>query len=374
MKINNKMANFKIATLNINGMTELKKQEILVDFILRENIQCCLIQEHNLKSQCSIYDVVCDKFDIFFNASVKSKGGTMILIDKKIKYSVISCENSHDSRIISLKIVIGSQHLHLLNIYAPSGKKYYLEREELFRNEILYYLRNSLTNTIWGGDFNCIIRKTDVTNENHDLMSKALDTTIKQLKLNDAWFLKHNKPEYTYFRKNYGSRLDRFYIGDLRDSVQSINVNHVSFSDHAAVIMSLDISKLGKRGRYYWKLNTSLLELEEIQNDFSIFWQDLKRLLYSYPTICDWWEQCAKPNIKKFFVKQGKNINQFKLGKIKYLECRLKSLYTAFHTGGILDMNEVKSLKQKINDSKCEILEGIKVRARIKEYTQGEKT
>ena len=164
------------------------------------------------------------------------------MIDKKLKYSVLSCENSHDSRIISLKINIESQHLHLLNIYAPSGKKYHLEREELFRNEILYYLRNSLSNTIWGGDFNCIIRKSDVSNQNNDLFSKALDTTIKQLKVNDAWFLKHSKPEFTYFRQNYGSRLDRFYIGDLRDSVHKIDVNNVCFSDHAAVIMSLNIN------------------------------------------------------------------------------------------------------------------------------------
>ena len=368
-----KKGNFRIVTLNVNGMCTVRKQEMLVDFLQKENIQCCLIQGHNLKCQSSVSDIVSDKYDIFFNASVKLKGGTMILIDRKIKYSVLSCENSHDSRIISLKIFIETQQMHLLNVYAPSGKNHHLEREELFRNEILYYLRNSLSTTIWGGDFNCIIRKTDVSNKNDDLISKALDTTIKQLKLSDAWFLKHDKPKFTYFRQNYGSRLDRFYIGDLRDSIKDIEVNNVSFSDHAAVVMSLDIDKLGKRGRYYWKLNTILLELDEIKEDFSLYWQQLKRLIYSYPNISDWWEYCVKPNIKKFFIKQGKHVNQLKLGKIKYLECRLKSLYTAFQTGGVLHMNEVKSLMQKINEEKYEILEGVKVRARIQEYTQGEK-
>ena len=62
----NKMANLKIATLNINGMSKLSKQEILVDFIQKEDIQCCLIQEHNLKCQNSLYDVICDRYDIFF--------------------------------------------------------------------------------------------------------------------------------------------------------------------------------------------------------------------------------------------------------------------------------------------------------------------
>ena len=185
------MANLNIATLNINGMNERRKQELLEDYLRTEKITCCLIQEHNLKCQSAIYDIISDKYDIFFNASIKLKGGTMILLDKSIKYSVIGLEMSHDSRIISLKINIESQYLHLLNVYAPSGKQYQNEREDLFKNEILYYLRNSLSNTVWGGDFNCIIRKTDVSNKNSTLKSIALENTIKHLKLTDAWFVKH---------------------------------------------------------------------------------------------------------------------------------------------------------------------------------------
>ena len=60
--------------------------------------------------------------------------------------------------------------------------------------------------------------------------------------MKDAWFIKHPKPVFTYFRKKYGSRLDRFYVGDFHDSIQNINVNNISFSDHAAVILSLTIN------------------------------------------------------------------------------------------------------------------------------------
>ena len=68
-----KMANFKVVTLNINGMTELSQQELLIDFLQAENITCCLIQEHNLKYESSIYDIVREKYDIFFNATIKKK-------------------------------------------------------------------------------------------------------------------------------------------------------------------------------------------------------------------------------------------------------------------------------------------------------------
>ena len=88
-----------------------------------------------------------------------------------------------------------------------------------------------------------------------------------------------------------------------------------------------------------------------------------------YVSICEWWEQCAKPHIKKFFLKHGKVENQFKLGRIKYFKIRLKSLYNAFHTGENLNLMEIKILKKQINDLKNEILEDAKVRARILDYT-----
>ena len=113
------MSNFNIVTLNINGMNEFSKQELLVDYLKTERITCCLLQEHNLKCQSAIYDVVSDHFDIFFNASIRLKGGTMILLDKAINYSVLSLEMSHDAMIISLKLNIESQYLHLFNIYMP---------------------------------------------------------------------------------------------------------------------------------------------------------------------------------------------------------------------------------------------------------------
>ena len=367
------MANLNIATLNINGMNEKKKQQLLLDYLRSEKITCCLIQEHNLKCQSAIYDIISDNYDIFFNASIKLKGGTMILLDKSIKYSVIGLEMSHDSRIISLKINIESQYLHILNVYAPSGTQYQNEREDLFRNEILYYLRNNLSNTVWGGDFNCIIRKTDVSNKNSTLKSIALENTIKHLKLTDAWFVKHDKPIYTYFRENYGSRLDRFYVGDLRESIFNISVKNVCFSDHASVILSLSLNKLGLRGRYYWKLNTSLLNIDEVHENFYQFWLRIKRMINSYQNICDWWEHCAKPNIKAFFIKQGKIINEFKLGKIKYFEIKLKAICNAIHTGENINISEIKRLKQKIHELKCEVLEGAKIRSRLLDYTHGEK-
>ena len=174
-------------------------------------------------------------------------------------------------------------------------------------------------------------------------------------------------------RENYGSRIDRIYLSDLKNSISDIKTQHVSFSDHAAVILKMNLSNITKKGKFYWKMNVNLLRSVEIKESFKEFWQNCVRQIYNYSDICEWWEQYAKPHIKTFFIKQGKITKQFTLGKIKYLEKKLHRICNEIHNTGNLDIGEVRRLKSKINDLKNEMLEGVKVRARILDNTDGEK-
>ena len=72
----------------------------------------------------------------------------------------------------------------------------------------------------------------------------------------------HSHVEYTYFRENYGSRIDRIYAGELKDQFTSINVKPISFSDHCSVITEINLDSNLSLGKFYWKLNTKLLDLE----------------------------------------------------------------------------------------------------------------
>ena len=58
---------------------------------------------------------------------------------------------------------------------------------------------------------------------------------------------------------------------------------------------------------------------------------------------------------------------------MKYLESKLHRKYKEMHSTGVLDMKEVKRLKEKVNNIKEQILEGVKIRARIKEQIEGER-
>ena len=363
----------KIATLNVNGLNCQKKQQILFDFIQTNGLNIIGLQEHNLKQEDVLMDIFYDNFHVIINESINIKGGTAILIDKRLTDNILQVEKSSDSRIISAKITVGSDHLHILNIYAPSGTKQCKDRENLFKNEIIYYLRNNLSNTIILGDFNCITNCKDASKIVQGLISKNLQNLINKLKFVDIWNVFNNEVNYTYFRENYGSRLDRIYAGEFKKNFTSIKTLPMSISDHHCVIANLNLKTPIRMGKGHWKLNINLLELPDIEAEFKVIWDRLCTYKKGYNTLNDWWENCAKRGIGKFFKKKGKENSKLSQGLIKYLEIKLHKLYQNMHVNGSLDMTEVNRLKSKINTLKESILEGIKIRARVKEQVEGEK-
>lgn len=329
-----------------------KKQQLLFEYIKENKFNIINLQEHNLKKREELLEIVNEYFYVFISETINLKGGTAILVDRRITDNIISVEKSLDARIISVKLMIGTQNIHILNIYSPSGSKYHHERENLFRDDILYYLRNNLSNTIICGDFNCITHVRDKTKNGNCPISKSLKITINNLKLQDIWNLHHQHVQYTYFRKNYASRLDRIYAGDFKESFINITVKPMTLSDHHIVIADLNVSTSIKVGRFYWELNTKLLDLVNIENEFKATWVYLCRSKNKYKNINEWWELCAKEGIQRFFKSKGKEESKMRQGLIKYLECKLNCLYKDIHSTGNIDMHEANRLKNKINNIK----------------------
>ena len=179
----------KFITLNINGLCSQNKQKLLFDFIKTNNYKIICLQEHNIKDKSKLINIFYEHFDIVINESINLKGGTAVLIDKSMDCNILHIEKSPCSRITSVKVAIDSKRMHILNIYAPSGSKFHQEREEMFRNEILYYLRNNLSNTIICGDFNCILNKRDTSKSGACPISKSLTALVNKLSLKDIWDL-----------------------------------------------------------------------------------------------------------------------------------------------------------------------------------------
>ena len=330
-----------------------------------------MLQEHNLREKNLICKRLSDNFDIFINLSVNQKGGTAILINKRLDYEMLNISMSADSRIISMNIKVANQKIHIVNVYAPASATN-SERDKFFHEELLFYLRNNLNNVILAGDWNCILSKRDSTSDNTHV-SKELLNIVRQLKCKDAWFLKNKSIEYTYVRKDYGSRIDRIYVKDFANYISEIRTKNVNFSDHSGVITKINLPNHVKIGKYYWKLNVSLLEDDNIKERFKNEWDKIKEEIYLYDTINNWWELNAKHRIKSFFISISKEKSQMKYGLLQMLELKLNRLYEKVNRTGQINYNEITEIKGRINSIKNDMLEGVKIRSRIEEQIEGEK-
>lgn len=237
---------FVICTLNINGLNNRQKQLQVIDFMKLYNIDILLLQEHNMRDYSAISVELNDFCHVCVNESICHKGGTAILINRKLSFSIISEEKSADSRIISLKLKLYNQIIHIVNVYAHSGSRT-AERDNLFNNEILYYLRNDLQNTYIGGDWNCLVSERDSTSDSVKI-SKSLTNLIRTLNLKDVWFLKHRHVEHTFVRNNFGSRIDRAYVKDLSKYINVVKHVIVNFSDHSGLLTELNLPDIPRKG------------------------------------------------------------------------------------------------------------------------------
>ena len=100
-KINYLKFNLKIATLNINGLNNERKQMMLIGHMNYNKIDIMLLQEHNIRDANNICSKLNENFYIILNLAICHKGGTAILIDRKLNFKVKNHEMSADSRIIS---------------------------------------------------------------------------------------------------------------------------------------------------------------------------------------------------------------------------------------------------------------------------------
>ena len=111
----------KIITLNINGLK--KQHSLLIQYILKNDIDICCIQEVLCKNNESIFNKIeKETKGIFYVNSNFSQHGTAILIrgkllDSNIKHIDIQ-ENIFNNRLVHIQIKT-EEIINIFNIYAP---------------------------------------------------------------------------------------------------------------------------------------------------------------------------------------------------------------------------------------------------------------
>ena len=277
----------------------------LVVFLKDKSIDIALLQEHNIKHIGKI-EYLLNYYHVILNKTILLKGGTLILIDKRLPANIRRSYLHPTSRICTVTLNIMDTELYLINVYAPSGRNKAQEREHLFETDLTYQLIANTDNIIMCGDWNSILAPKDTSKPLNACYSKALQHIVTTFKYKDIFLKNKNKAKYTFYMNNYAARLDRIYISKLFPNIEDTNTYPVSFSDHLCVCVTLNATPQIQISRPRWRLNVSLLNKDIIKHNFNITWSHLQRRKPLFPNVTQWWEEFVKPQIKTFYIFQGK--------------------------------------------------------------------
>ncbi|KAM4695267.1 LOW QUALITY PROTEIN: uncharacterized protein O3C94_005624 [Discoglossus pictus] len=143
------------------------------------------------------------------------------------------------------------------------------------------------------------------------------------------------------------------------------------FSDHRAVRLLGDLGKGFAPGPGSWKLNSTLLEREEIMSELRALYLEWKEEKCCFPTVAQWWE-FVKVKLRSFFQARGRCLKKDGRSDFKGLQNRLQCLQDLELCGWNVgeEMEEAKeSLKRHFEEESKRLI----FRSKVEHLEKGEK-
>lgn len=328
----------KVVTININAIAVQVKKMLLKEFIVKNDIDIVFMQEVQFEDFSFIHS-----HDAFVNIDVTNKG-TAILIRKSLNYSQLLMDPG--GRVMSVLV----DGLNFVNVYGHSGAQYKVERDVLFSDTIaVHFNKVGTVANFLGGDFNCVLEDKDCKGKMYNF-SSGLKSAVELLELQDvALVLNRAKRDFTFFRGESASRLDRVYVSkSFRSKVKRCVTMPVVFSDHHAVLIDYEISADQRSclsGSGYWKINYSLLNDGRVQEEFKEVYAELKKRRKYTESFSEWWSYDVKRKIKQYYNRKSFEFNDANRKKKDVWRKKLSDLWEKQKNGENVsdEMNVVKS-------------------------------
>ena len=304
--------NLTITSLNVNGLSDEKKRTNAYQFLKNKTADIILLQEtHSTKENQTKRQKEWKGLSIWHSGTKPKSSGVAILFKENLNIAMLQLHSDAEGRIISLTFLFENQTFNLVNVYAPTKNS---KQRKSFKKLQKYIYKNN--NIIVGGDFNMVedltLDRQGGTPNNTHLLGIEYVRKIKETNnLIDIWRKKNlNKKQFTYHNYDYSihSRIDRIYV-NKNQNIKKIEIFPNSYSDHAGIIIKINIDKNKPRGKGIWKLNTSIIKHKTFKKLFQNFWQDWQQQKHKYNYINSWWET-GKNHFKMFAMQFSKEKNQ----------------------------------------------------------------
>jgi exonuclease III len=198
---------YKIATLNINGISASTRLNMLEEFLYKQNIDLALLQEVTNSKISKIR-----RYTAYINMGTEGRGTAFLAKDSHV---ITNIQRIPTGRGISALF----NGIKIINIYAPSGSEKKRERVDFYNGDVARLLMHPSDNLILAGDFNCVLTPSDCTGSFN--VSRALSRLTTDLDLVDVWEMNQGRMIYTHYTTQGASRLDRIVKGKTRSGDDS---------------------------------------------------------------------------------------------------------------------------------------------------------
>ena len=382
----------QIITYNCRGLRNVNKLKRLLVKSSKHVSKGAIValQETHKIEEKFLNDNWCHKYVI--NASAGDQRGVLILFNKK--YELLTQYMDDTDRILIINIKSENHNLIVANIYCPNNHRDSIKVIENVYQHLLKFKYDSPESfVLLVGDFNMCMSNRDYINRNTSKQEQIVVTNVdennKMLKLSDSFRILNPEGGYTWNRGSCFSRLDYIFVSDNILRYVDTCVTDWAFdqSDHAAVILDLNIPICNTFGPGITRVNTKVLENKVSLSQIK---ENLSEYLNQAPA--NW-----NPNVKLEFFKVGirttfseaaKLLNSDKKHLSDMIEGELNHLVNIKIkvAGNLLMSQEVKlkrletidlairQIQVKQSLEATEYSEDLAKKARVKWYELGEKS
>ena len=113
-------SHLSIITLNVNGLNALTKRQRLSEWIRKQDLYTCCLQETHLKTRDTYRLKVKGCKKLFHANGDQKKAGVAILISDKIDFKIKAVKRDKEGQYIMIKGSIQEEDITIIHIYAPN--------------------------------------------------------------------------------------------------------------------------------------------------------------------------------------------------------------------------------------------------------------
>ena len=326
-----------IATLNVNGLRNSQKREMVFDYLQRRKISVTFLQETHSEEKDEILWSRQWKGKLIFSHGNTSSRGVAILTSMKSGLEIQNKQNYSDGRWVRGDIKINDSTISLFSLYAPNGPS---DRKRFFVN-FGQVITNNLNNCIIAGDFNCQLDANNI----YDQSKTNLINIIQENGLIDTWRHKKKEPGHTYYHKGIRrpSRIDYIFISQtIEHQYKETSIDSTGFYDHNTVIARLDNQKI-PIAIPRWICNNDLLQDDQCKFRIENFWTFWTTQKHQYESLFNWWD-IGKNRLKEI-IKEYDNETSYIKKREKYI---LQKQYNFAISKNKKNNDEIKEIERKI--------------------------